>query len=165
MSDSVTMDEQEKILKRAKMLLREPGSWTQGMWKCRLYVDKQTGNAVGISEDQTPDPDLEPATTANGLPVYQYCIEGAVNQAACDVLGDERAHRLGAIGEEEDLEAEDTLTNKLGLNEIAQELYNEVAYEDRAAMSYNDNFGDHSGVLRILDTGLKRVRKALREAA
>lgn len=170
MSKDLSLEEQEKILIIAESLIREPGSWKTGDWKCELW--EQKGGELVQAKDQ------------NGNPLYQYCIEGAVNQATYDVVGEQRALELGAIGtvEGEFYTAEGELveeeriswnvdefggdiygpTDLLGLNEIARNLFpDEVGCLDRAAMHYNDDYGTHSGVLKILHTRLQQVQEEL----
>jgi hypothetical protein len=76
----VTIDEQIKIVKHARSLISEPGSWVQGSWTCQLVT-----------------PYGEVAKTPNGSPRYQYCVEGAMNQATYDIIGEKRALALGAV--------------------------------------------------------------------
>ena len=162
--NGVTTEQQIEILRRAHALVKEPDSWVQGSWKCPVVIPGAiSGNAV--------------ATTPNGTPRYQYCIEGAVNQATYDVLGEERAKALGAVrfdqekGELVFSGAEDELgydpTMLFGLDTIASDLY---GYE--CALEYNDHEPEmhmdddgiashhnevHEGVMDILSTRLKQL--------
>lgn len=144
----VSLEEQEKILLVAMGYLKEEESWTAGKWKCP---------ATDARRKQKRDD--------NGNPLYQYCIEGAVNQATHDVMGAERAEALGAISVNpsgvitwsgnEDVSF--TPTQLLGLDAISEKLYGE------AAMDYNDSdAASHEGVLNILRTRLTAVQKRLR---
>lgn len=164
MVEHLTLEEQEKVLLVAESYLREPESWVRGKWKCPVV----------------PYGSTEQATDKNGNPVYQYCIQGAVHQAAYDVLGKERALELGAITERE-VEGDGgthnnvdgyslrggrytgipTMTERLGLDDITQELYRR-SHGALQAMEYNDHEkSTHEGVLEIIRTKLGRVREAL----
>lgn len=124
----VTQDEKEKILRTAIGLILEPDSWTAGTWKCPA-IDMKT-------RQQRED--------ANGKPLFQYCVHGAMNQATYDVLGEERAIELGAINPHAD---DDRRFNGgaskwgfpadwLGVEAIAAEEYGEEA------MAFNDTGHD-----------------------
>jgi hypothetical protein len=41
--------------------------------------------------------DGTPARNENGTPQFQYCVEGALNQATYDVIGEKRALEIGAV--------------------------------------------------------------------
>lgn len=163
-----TEEEQENILRTAIGLILEPDSWTPGTWKCEAR-DLKSG---------------EQKFDANGKPLYQYCIQGALNQATYDVLGEGRALELGAVN----LDPNGGINfnngdspvgypaHWLGVDEVAAELY------DLEALSFNDSLdlGDldlgggeeydpetvrdhprfldhHQGVLHILRTKLNRL--------
>jgi hypothetical protein len=110
----------------------------------------------------------------NGRPMFAYCIEGAINQATYDVLGEKRALALGAIkvngddtlsfdGQEDALGFDPTML--LGLDQIAYEWYGEELEDGdggACAMAYNDNIGTHEGVLGLLREGLARVRAKMK---
>lgn len=162
MSD-ITLEEQEQILMVAEGLLKEPESWVQGSWKCDLM---QVGEK-GV---------LEQATDSNGQQLYKYCIHGAVNQAAFEVLGEERAIAAGAgrMSSPGDIDlstcaAEDhrNVVDRIGLDDVARELYDMEAMEYNDAGcdeddEYDDFRGTHEGVLEILRTGLARIRTQLK---
>lgn len=178
MSDSLTLEEQEKILLVAKALLKEPDSWVQGTWRCPAF--KSDANGYPIFKDGKG----VQKTDANGNPLFQYCIEGAVNQAAYNVLGEDRVFNMLTSGVKTSAEMKKLqmaeggdsasaalsggrVADHLGLNKIAQELYG-----TETAMEYNDantdedecaEFnGTHEGVLEILNRRLAEVQKRLR---
>lgn len=169
MSDKLTLEEQEKILLVADGLLAEPGSWVQGKWKCPLYTTGSKG--------------LAPKCDINGQPLYGYCIQGAVNQAAVDVLGPARAELMGVGGLEDAAahESEEAVINygrqgngvasALGLDEVAYELYakdlrwtpevKEAHGPGNLVMHFNDTDGTPGRIKKILRTRLKQVRSAM----
>lgn len=148
----IPLKDQETILMVAEGYLAEEENWIRGKWKCP---------ATGPTEDGRG---YEHKTDDNGQPLYQYCIQGAINQATYDVLGEERAISLGAVvfnkatnsldfrGRPESVNP----TRSLGLNRIATKLFGPHIEE---AMQYNDHpQSTHDGVLSILRTRLKEVR-------
>lgn len=156
----LTLEEQEKILILAEALIAEPENWIKGKWKCPVWEGG------------------ERKTDANGQKVFQYCIEGAVHQAAFDVLGEDRARELGAIGDESgetdrvgpefynsaggwnlrgNTRNGKTMTARMGLDDIAYELYSRC----RALEVNDDSVRAHEKVLTILRTKLSRVREAM----
>lgn len=149
MSEELTSEEQEAILMTAEGYIREPESWIRGKWKCKVSL-RDPENPRKVLRDE--EGKSVPATDTNGRPLFQYCIEGAVNQAAIDVLGRERAKKFGASSK-----VENDATKRLGLDAIAEKLYGVPA------MSYNDSpESTHEGVLRILRTGLRNLRRRTR---
>jgi hypothetical protein len=165
----ISLEEQKKILLHAIGLIREPETWVQGSWKCPVPETKN-GKAVLKS-----DGSILGAKDRNGNDLYQYCIEGAVNQATYDILGEERALALGAAkysettgelifqSDEHDFGWDPTLL--LGLDEISKKLYgcNALEYNDH---DHEDEDTDpsetHKGVLGILNTGLRQVTDKLK---
>lgn len=170
---TLTLEEQEKILIVAEGLIREPENWITGKWKCPVIKDDKHAEDV------------------NGEKLYQYCVEGAVNEAAIQVVGLERLHKeFGVVNPDPSQEgyyyfspeviartgAED-LTDLLGLDDIAFKFHGEelnwVSRKDAlGALGYNDSRRSsplkedmreiHEGVLNILRTGLKNVRKRIK---
>jgi hypothetical protein len=133
---TLTKAEEKAIVKEAKTLLKEPGNWITGM----------------IVRDENDQP--VPAYDFHNRPIAQYCVEGAVNQAALNVLGEKKAAMLGVQEESR------YMTETLGLNEIAHALYPEW----QTALEVNDhiegsrlNVSGHTAVLNILDTKLKSL--------
>lgn len=127
----LTLVEQEKILEETVRLLKEPASWTTGRWKCDLYeVDKKTGWVVTDEHGHA-----KRACDMNNRPLSQYCIEGGLNQATYNVLGKERAIKLGAVGWGTNPETDDSAFDSgsrdmdpaelLGINKLAMELHEE----------------------------------------
>lgn len=158
--DHMTVDEQIAIIKRARSLIYEPESWVQGSWKCELVA---------------PDGTLPKGP--NGTPQYQYCVEGAINQATYDVLGERRAQDVGAIrfnattgmldfqGNEEELGYDPT--KLLGIDELTQDMF---GFD--CAMEFNDHEEDarnedgqadrgeiHNGILTMLSERLEQLRR------
>ena len=157
----LTLAEQERILEETIRLVKEPASWTTGKWKCNLYEVDKTGDFV-----LDDDGNWRRATDLNNRPLSQYCIEGGLNQATYNVLGKERALRLGAIRDGIDPETNDAAFDSseydldpaelLGINKLAMEMYGERildrvedldgtehadSYEgENAAMILNDSF-------------------------
>jgi hypothetical protein len=142
--------EQEKILAEAEGLIKEPANWTTGRWKCPVYKTDEK-NRIIRGENGLPIPEYD----LFNRPLAQYCIEGAVNQAAINVLGETRATRFGVSQDSNEM------TEMLGLNEIARTLYAEQ-YDIDSAMEFNDDVGDHEGVMNILRTRLAEVRKKIK---
>lgn len=156
----LTREEREQILTRALGLIREPANWVTGHWKCEAYETDENGRLVADADGHAIR-----AKDKNGRELNQHCIEGAVNQATVEIIGVDRAVLLGAFEGKGDVEARGPgPTKALGLNEIAYELYrNEMQWDvwdpnNTWAMDYNDGGGTHEGVLKILRTGLKRLR-------
>lgn len=173
MNSSITLEEQEKILRVATGLIREEANWIKGAWKCPVYEYTPSGKPRRMNGEQVL------AKDDNGMPLYKHCVEGAVNQAVYNVLGEERAIELGAAWIDHDEQVrfdgengEEKIsypTEMMQLNRIAFELYREEMgwsgeyYDDsRYAMGYNDGVGTHKGVLNILKTRLKEVVAELR---
>jgi hypothetical protein len=168
MPHRITLEEQEKILLVAESLIRQPESWVKGQWKCPVH--EQTRDEKGRFSGRR-----EQKTDENGAPLFQYCVEGAVNEATLRILGKERALKVGAV--RLDVSGEVTVDNPsqvvsptelMKLDAIAYELHaskmgwNETHKGRRGlAMTYNDSRGTHEGVLNILRTGLSRVREQL----
>lgn len=176
---SIAMEDQEKILILAESLIREPETWVEGEWKCPLW-ETEPGTSAPRLENGRP----VQAKDKNGRPLYQYCIEGAVNQATLDVLGQERAVELNAVDvqgdevvhnvgefnhERESAYERVNPTELLGLNQVALDLAEDEGWldrvngSDRAAMSLNDEWGQgHQAVLKVLRTRLKQVQEQLK---
>jgi hypothetical protein len=175
----MTLEEQEKILLIAEGLIRQPENWCMGNWKCA--IDEK---GMPVSEEDLESGKKKQAVDDNGRPQFQYCIEGAVNEACLTVLGKDRAIQVGAItvndkGQINYTGGEGVVGHDpamlLGLDELASELYasdmgwdnddpDDGRYtdpEDRCAMNYNDDGGSHEGVLKLLRTQLKRVRASM----
>lgn len=153
----VSIDEQIQIVKRARSLIWERESWVQGSWKCKI-----------------PD-----ATTPNGGEKYQYCVEGALNQATYDVLGEQRALTLGAVVFDNSTgfldfkgkEDRDNPASLLGIDELVQDQFGFTR-----AMEFNDSepedededgahYGNvHKGLIEVLSTRLTQLTRK-KEAA
>lgn len=156
MSSIITLEEQEKILMHAIGLIREPENFTTGKWKCPVV---QNGQHV---------------TDDNDRPQFSYCVEGAINQATYDILGEERALSLGAGQKDGDyFDPTTNYTNRrkgptelMQLNKLAYQMYaKEMGWTspegDRYALGYNDGRGNHEGILNLLRGRLGQVRKRL----
>lgn len=113
--DRLTTQEQYDTITAALELIKEPINWCQGEWKCEFYI-----------------PDTNEC-------VYQYCLEGAINQAAVNLYGWERAEELGAATEywQDDpnsaeaiqVETGETLANTLSFDDLVWKLYEEELRE------------------------------------
>ena len=66
----LTKERKLAVLRRTRQLLKRPYGWTRRTWKSPYH--------------------------APGRSYHAYCLEGACNQAAIDVLGKEAAIELGA---------------------------------------------------------------------
>lgn len=171
----LTLEEQEKILIVADGLLAEEDNWVKGMWKCPAVARDEEGRPI-----RKDNYGYEQATDKNGNRLYNYCIEGAVNQATYDVVGEERARALGAIkgkGEELTFDGSNNRsspTKRMGLDKIAYDLFADEMKDmgiwrgstkrtsSGLAMSYNDHASyAYKGVKKILRTRLTEVQKAL----
>lgn len=152
-----TLAEREKVVEEAINLIKEPANWTTGKWKCPLYQTDEEGNTVYENDVPLLAHDLY------NRPVSQYCIEGAVNQAVVNVLGEKRAIKLGAYDEDEgDIAASEFAsiwpTDILGIDDRAREKYPDICEdEERASMVLNDYY-DHEP-----EVGHKRILGLLRD--
>lgn len=173
--ERISPEEEEQITAVALDLIAKPATFTTGTWKCPVYKDAKGhlygGQEIDLDEEEALAEGYTPALDANGMPLHAYCIEGAVNEATIRVLGPDRAVRLGAAIKDRrkgDVRvAEDgSMAELLGLNELTAEIHGDRAKSpSRTAMEFNDDTGDHKGVLKILRTKLNRVRKALGKEA
>jgi len=139
--------EKEAIVEGAFSLIEEPANWTHGTWKCPVYKTDEKGHMLK-DESGHPIPEYD----RYNRPLAQYCIEGAVNQASFNVLGETRARRFGVREDNSDM------TERLGLDELTRKLYPD--YE--CAMDYNDGARSHEGIVTLLQTRLKELRTKLR---
>lgn len=142
----VTEEEKEQILRHALGLIREPESWTTGRWKCPMpeYNPDWSPKIDPVSHELVQKKD------ANGRPLYQYCVHGALNQATYDILGEERAIELGAFnphaGDDDtafngnDSSVWGVPAHWLGIDRMAQD-----EYGSDDAMSHNDRNGFEPG--------------------
>lgn len=163
--DLVTIDEQINIVKRARSLIWEPTSWVQGSWKCEL-----------VAQDGTM------LKTPNGTPKYQYCVEGAINQATYDVIGEKRALALGAVKFNEETGLLDFQgngdevggfdpTELLGIDKLAQdEGYESALQMNDSEPDYQDEDDEfhqnlHTNVVRLLSDKLSELTRRKEKAA
>lgn len=159
MSAELTLEEQERILEETYHLIKEPPSWTTGRWKCNLYEADKDGNFVPEEGGG-----WKRARDMNNRPLSQYCIEGGLNQATYNVVGRDRAIKLGAVQSGFDPESEDDAfvsdelrpdpADHLGINKLAFEMHRKHILDairengeepddydgDNAAMILNDSF-------------------------
>lgn len=160
-----TLEEREKVVAEAISLIKEPANWTTGQWKCDVYETDKKGNVL-------KDEDGEPIRARDHFnrPLAQYCIQGAVNQATYNVLGERRAMALGAWSGET-VEEDGVMTELLGIDDLARELYPEITDDDESsAMTVNDHFASnpaegHKTILGLLNTTLDRIRSKRKEKA
>lgn len=168
----LTPEEQEKVLLVAQGLLAEPENWVVGRWKCKAM--------------HVVDGKRQQKTDANGKGMFQYCIEGAVNQAIYDALGEERALELGAVHYNGKVLRFNGRGGApaLDINRIARDLMREDeedgvygagggGFTPAAAMAYNDSKNPrrnskqfkerHKGVLKILQRRLDEVRALIKK--
>lgn len=148
MAFGISKKEEKKIIEEAISLLREPADFITGQWKCEIWATDEKGRFLKDEHGHKIQ-----ARDLHNRPMAQYCIEGAVNQAAVNVLGKERSVRLGVSRDDSEM------TDALGLNEIARSLFPD--YE--CAQDVNDSFKGreaegHAAVLGILKTKLKNLR-------
>jgi len=166
-----TLAEQEKVVERAIQLIKEPVTWTTGKWKCDLYETDDKGNFI---HDENGE--LKQACDLFNRPLSQYCIEGAINQATYDVVGENRAIKLGAYNRHDKVENEGFQgdadgagtypTQILGIDELAAARYPDVCeYEEHPAMVLNDHFNDpetkakgHGVMLGLLQDTLASIK-------
>lgn len=160
-----TLAEREAVVEQAIELIKEPASWTTRKWKCDLILTDKDGNPI---PDEKGAPQV--ARDLYNRPLSQYCIEGAINQATYNVVGEERAKKLGAYSESNGFEGRQEIwpTDLLGIDELAREQYEDIAYgEDHAALTLNDYYEfDHEkghsvilGLLRDTLASIKSKRK------
>lgn len=89
-----TTKEKIKVITEALRLLRKPEYWCKGNYACTLYVEDETGFKI-----MDADGSWIPRTDTKGRVLYQFCLEGAINTATFNVLGQKRAIALGAIND------------------------------------------------------------------
>lgn len=159
----LTTQEQYDTITEALELIKEPINWCQGEWKCEFMI---------------PD---------TGECVYQYCLEGAINQAAVNLFGWERAEELGAATdawrhdpdspEAITVETGETLANTLSFDDLVWKLYEDELREKSpaiyamntadgnhrfAAMNWQDHPGrTHEEVLALLRRKLRQLKLSL----
>lgn len=122
MESDFTPQESLLVLDEALNLLATPETFTQGTWKCPVYKP----NTFGVIK-----------TDEHGRKVYAYCIEGAINQACINALGEPRAVELGALVEKTgnawdvsgDYIQGGKPTELLSLNQLADKLFHSVIQE------------------------------------
>lgn len=98
MKPGLTDQARRSVVEEAIRLLKLPKSFVQGSWKCKLYEKKGKDSPEIINWETAadPSPTLKPLLDSQGRQQFSYCVEGAVNQAAINVLPLDIAIRLGA---------------------------------------------------------------------
>jgi hypothetical protein len=161
-----TLAEKEKVVEEAIKLIKEPASWTTGKWKCDVYLTDENGYLI-----RDENGNAQPARDFLNRPLAQYCIEGAVNQATYNVVGEERAKKLGAYSDVAGFEGNNDVsvwpTDLLGIDELARrkfpEIIGEEDGEDHAAMTVNDHYEyepeeGHRNILGLLSDSLAQIK-------
>lgn len=169
--EGVTLAERADIVKEALRLIRKPESWVRGEWKCPLYTD---GEVVVPRTQVAPyqlDTEFHPLTDKAGNPQHAYCVEGAINQAAVNVLGTDRALKVGVGGASLN---GGIVTEMVSVNQFLRDLpeegngrgrrFHDVWIGDtyRPAQDLNDR-GNHEAVLAVLRARLRQLRTQLRK--
>lgn len=170
----LTHAERQEVVEEAIRLIKEPAHWTTGSWKCPVFEVDDKGHF--IEDEKTGE--WKQATDHFNRPLSQYCIEGAVNQATVNVVGEDRASRLGAYSKS-DAKGEDgglsgprsnAMTDRLGIDAIAKELYSDLIEETgdgedemHPALVVNDYFESddpegHKTVIDLLQRALKGIK-------
>jgi hypothetical protein len=176
----LTLVEQEAILEETLRLIKEPASWTIGEWKCDLYETDKKGDFI-----QDGAGGYKRACDRNNRPLSQYCVEGALNQATYNKLGESRARKLGAIDDDYDLGDNAAFSSEgvaldpaelLGINELAMKMYEErlldhygsthLEHNPKYAMLLNDSYwssdpAGHAAIMGLLKTRLAEVKEVL----
>ena len=145
----VSTRERLAIVEEAIRLIRKPGTWTKGKWRCEV------------------------GETRRGDLVYAYCIDGAVGYAALSVLGPKRAAALGIKvyengGEDGEIEDGGTVADLLSVRRLAFDALTERGvyftddeYDDSTFNSYQVEFNDHDETTR--EDVLALLRRKARE--
>lgn len=166
----LTYAEREQVVEEAIRLIKEPAHWTTGQWKCPVFETDDKGRLI-----KQEDGKWKQATDHLNRPLSQYCIEGAVNQATVNVLGKERAIKLGAYSKSAGDDGlggatSNAMTDVLGIDAIAKELYTDLIYEngqgedeEHPALVVNDYFETddpegHRTVVDMLRLALDRIK-------
>ena len=142
MKPGLTQSERVQIVDEAIRLIKRPDTFIQGDWKCPVFEMPKTnerfavmtegdeGGAIPAAQASIP-PQAVQARDKDGRPLFAYCIEGAINQAGINILGPEKASRLGATngvtryGELEPAHSED-FADYLDINDLAVLMFAET---------------------------------------
>lgn len=157
-----TLKEREAVLKEALRLIRRPETWVKGKWKCELF-QKKNGRVLFKNHEPIPFKD------SRGRQVFAYCLEGAVNQAIVNVLGEKRAITLtayypGYADNIDDALSSSVPSKTISLTDLIMELYpKRLDFGEADANVFNDHKATkHEDVLKVLRLKLKDVRAELR---
>lgn len=162
-----TLSEKESVLKETLRLLRKPESWTKNRWKCELPARDKRGRIVykktGIRRE------LVQAKDSKGRLLYQYCLEGAVNQAILNVLGEKRAIALGAYHPDQSSENYKFTGSEgskyVSITELLDEMFPARGFGHDPA-SFNDwSQTKYEDVINLLKTRLNRIRQQIKKRA
>jgi hypothetical protein len=158
----MTDEERRTVLKEAIRLIELPETFKQGDWKC----------PVRRTQDGRLIPSYAPmgqyAVDDEGQKMYAYCVEGAVNQAAINMLGVDRARELQAAAPNGQIHHSTAFADLLSINETAFELFREDfrwGPKPAKGISYARAVNDvtpvkekaHLRVLQILRTRLSSI--------
>ena len=143
----VSTRERLAIVEEAIRLIRKPGTWTKGKWRCEV------------------------GETRRGDPVYGYCIDGAVGYAALRVLGPKRAAALKVKAYDEgDSDDGGTVADLLSVRRLAFDALVERGvycgtddFDESLDYSYQVEFNDrnettHGDVLALLRKKARELR-------
>lgn len=130
MESDFTPQESLLVLNEALSLLATPETFTQGTWKCPVYEKPRKGEFLTSPTAKRDE---------HGRVIYAYCVEGAINQACINALGEPRAVELGALtaktGEGWDVNPEymqgGKPTELLSLNQLADKLFHSIIEEKK----------------------------------
>lgn len=182
--EGLTLAERAEIIKEALRLLKSPMNWTTGDWKCQLFKHVDTDEVKSESELgywQKGSSMWEPLTDSDGKRQYAYCVEGAVNQATLNVLGAERAKKIGGLTPNS--LSSGIMTELVSVNEYLRSRavddkygWKVVVFEgeetdmlDRPAQGVNDAFHKkekgHAAVVKLLRARLRQLRDQIRKEA
>lgn len=142
MKPGLTNQERTEIVDEAIRLITLPHTFIQGEWKCPVFEVPKTGERFSVATEDESGHRINTASVPSnavqardksGRPVFAYCIQGAINQAAINKLGDKRAIELGAADG----------TRRYGELEPSHEPYfpDHLSLNDLAAIMYADKFG------------------------
>lgn len=159
MESNFTPQESLLVVDEALRLLDTPETFTQGTWKCPVFVKGEFDHIL-------------PKKDEHGRTVYAYCIEGAVNQACINALGEPRAVELGALTEKtgegwdvpNDVLRSGKATDLLSLNQLAEKLFDAIIVDvEPEYMSDNDDLDRYAQMVN--DCGFDREFEGTDEEA
>lgn len=151
-SRGVRISTREKlaIVEAAIRLIREPSRWIKGKWECRI------------------------GETRRGVPIYAFCLDGAIARATITVLGPRRARLLGVDDDDGAIEDGGLVGELLSVRKLAYDALVERGYfinysfehmeeDDQWQVVFNDyTFTTYEDVLALLRRKARELRAAVK---